>query len=69
LEVRHGAVELPWSAGQQCRDHTGSERNVATHVIDPVTMVADDYAGFVAARQQALLSLISSAMGKPAQLD
>jgi hypothetical protein len=38
-------------------------------VIDPTTMVADDYPGFVAARQEALLSLIGSAMGKPAQLD
>ena len=43
--------------------------NVKTHVIDPAPLTADDYAAFIAARERSLLALVSSAMGKSAQID
>ncbi len=41
------------------------DANVATHLVDPARLRADDFDGFFAARSAALLDRISSAMGKP----
>lgn len=38
-----------------------------THFIEPAALRADDFAAFCAARKQALLGVISQAMGKPVQ--
>jgi hypothetical protein len=43
--------------------------NVAAHLIDVTPLLADDYQGYVVARERALLALIGAAMGKPALSD
>lgn len=40
-----------------------------SHLIDPATLRADDFAGFYAARRAALASLAAEAQGKPVQID
>lgn len=42
---------------------------LASHLIDPTLLRADDYAAFVAARQQALIALIEDATGKSVHRD
>lgn len=43
------------------------EALVAPHLIDPALLVSDDFEASMAARQDALLVMISDAMGKPTQ--
>jgi hypothetical protein len=42
------------------------DRQLASHVIDPALLRAQDFEGFYAARREALLQLIEKAMGKKA---
>ncbi len=66
---RAPSIYLARLAGSAETTPSQVERNVATHVIDPTLLGADDYPAFVAARERSLLELVSSAMGKPVQVD
>lgn len=45
------------------------DSRLRTHLIDPDLLRADDFEGFMAARQSALVSMIEAAIGKPVIVD
>lgn len=47
---------------------TTLDQNVASHVVEPATLRADDFDAFFAARSQAILTRIEQATGKPVLL-